>query len=254
MTRVIAVANQKGGVGKTTTVVNLAAALAEIGKLVVVIDLDPQGALSIILGFDPYLVEPSTYHLLMHPAISLKKVLRRVTNNLLIAPANAELIAAEYQLLKAQDRSNRLRKALNNRPGIIDFILIDTPPNLGLLTVNGLSAARELLIPVPTEYLAMRGVRPLLDAVWKIRERINPDLQLLGVVPTMYRENSPFAEQALVEIHSVFKNKVARTPIPNDEVAVVAPAARQTVFDFDPDSAIAVAYRKLAEEVNHAQV
>ncbi len=252
MERIIAVANQKGGVGKTTSVVNLAAGLAKLGYRVAVIDLDSQGALTVSLGFDPYTIRPSTYNLLLEQNISLTQILRDTRPNLQLAPANAELIAAEYRLLKKPDRTLRLRKAIERSHTQLDFILIDTPPSLGLLTVNGLAAAHELLIPVAANYLSMRGVRSLLDSVWLIRERINPELKLLGVLPTLVQPNTPYAISAIAEMRAVFKHKVFRTFIPTDEVAAIAPAMRQTAIDYKPESAVAAAYQQLAKEVSNA--
>ena len=253
MGRVIAIANQKGGVGKTTTVVNLGAGLAKLGHRVAVIDLDSQGALTISLGLDPYKVRPSTYNLLLESDLSLDDILHEARPNLYLAPANAELIAAEYRLLKTPDRTLRLRNTLERNQTEFDFILIDTPPALSLLTVNGLVAATELLIPVAANYLAMRGVRSLLDSVWLIRERINPDLKLLGVLPTLVQSNTPHAMSAIGEMQTVFKNKVFRTFIPTDEIAAMAPAARKATIDYKPESAVAVAYQQLAKEVSHAK-
>ena len=252
MERIIAVANQKGGVGKTTSAVNLAAGLANLGHSVAVIDLDSQGALTVSLGFDPYTVRPSTYNLLVEQNISLTQILRDTRPNLQLAPANAELIAAEYRLLKKPDRTLRLRKAIERSPTQLDFIIIDTPPSLSLLTVNGLAAAHELLIPVAANYLSMRGVRSLLDSVWLIRERINPGLKLLGVLPTLVQSNTPHAMSAISEMQAVFKHKVFRTFIPADDAAAIAPAMRQTVIDYKPESAAATAYQQLAKEISNA--
>jgi len=253
MERVIAIANQKGGVGKTTTVVNLGAGLAKLGYRVSVLDLDSQGALTISLGLDPYKIRPSTYNLLMDQEILLNEILHETRQNLFLAPANAELIAAEYRLLKSADRTQRLHHALQRSQTDFDFILIDTPPALSLLTVNGLVAADELLIPVAANYLAMRGVRSLLDSVWLIRERIHPGLKLLGVLPTLVQSNTHHAKSAIAEMQTVFKNKVFHTYIPTDEVAAMAPAARKATIDYKPKSAVAVAYQKLAKEVSHAK-
>jgi chromosome partitioning protein len=252
MERIIAVANQKGGVGKTTTVVNLAAGLAALGQRVGVIDLDAQGALTISLGYDPYKIQPSTYNLLLEPGLNLLNILQPVAPFLKLAPANAELMAAEYHLLNKPDRTQRLHKALQRNTIQFDFILIDTPPSLNLLTVNGLAAARELLIPVAANYLSMRGVRSLLDSVWLIRERINPDLNLLGVLPTLVPENGLYASSAIAEMRSVFKQKVFRTFIPVDEVVAIAPAMRKSVLDYKPNSRAALAYQQLAKEVCNA--
>ncbi len=254
MARVIAIANQKGGVGKTTTVTNLAAGLANSGLRVAVVDLDSQGALTISLGQDPYKVRPSTYNLLVDSRFHLTDILHFVSSNLFLAPANAELIAAEYQLLNKADRTFRLRNALERNPLLFDYILIDTPPSLSLLTVNGLAAADELLIPVAANYLSMRGVRSLLDSVWLIRERINPSLKLLGVLPTLVHENEhhSLSTSAIAEMRAVFKHKVFQTFIPFDEAVAMAPALRMTVVDYRPESPSALAYQQLAQEVAHA--
>lgn len=252
MRRVIAVANQKGGVGKTTTVINLGAALAAMGYRVALIDLDSQGALSAAFGHNPYHLQYSTTDLLINPEIQLGQVLLPGRENLQVAPASAELLSAEYKLLKLNDRTFRLRNAMEPEKDNFDYVIIDTPPNLGLLTVNALVAADHLLIPVKTEYLAMRGVRPLLESVWLIRDKINPGLRLLGVLPTMFQENSANGLSVIVEMKKVFKNKLFEITIPLDEAAAVAPAVRQSVVDYKPESAVAVAYRRLAEEVNGA--
>lgn len=252
MDKVIAVANQKGGVGKTTTVINLGAALAAMGLSVILIDLDSQGALSAAYGHNPYQVELSTTDLLINPQISLSQVLMPCRDGLQVAPASPELLSAEYKLLKLNDRTHRLRRTLEASQVRADFVIIDTPPNLGLLTVNALVAADYLLIPVKTEYLAMRGVRPLLESVWLIRDKINPELKLLGVLPTMLPENSPIGSSVVNEMKKVFRNKLFPISIPMDDAAAVAPAVRQSVIDYKPGSAVAAAYRKLAEEVRNA--
>jgi chromosome partitioning protein len=251
MRRVIAVANQKGGVGKTTTVINLGAALATLGYRVALIDLDSQGALSAAFGHNPYEVEVSTTDMLVNPMITLSDALLPGRERLKVAPASPELLSAEYKLLKLNDRTSRLRDAIINEKDNFDYILIDTPPNLGLLTVNALVAADHLLIPVKTEYLAMRGVRPLLESVWLIRDKINPNLKLLGVLPTMFQDDSPNGASVIKEMKKVFKNKLFSITVPMDEVAAVAPAVRQAVVDYKPGSAAAAAYRRLAEEVSN---
>ncbi len=253
MERIIVVANQKGGVCKTTTTMNLAAGLAKLGYRVAVIDLDSQGALTISLGIDPYTIRPSTYDLLLDAEVQFSHILKNTSNGLQIAPSNAELIAAEYKLYSAPGRTSRLRTKLQKPREQFDFILIDTPPNLGLITVNGLVAATELLIPVAANYLSMRGVRSLLDSVWLIRERLNPQLKLLGVLPTMVHPKAPHARSAIYEMQSVFKQKVFRTYIPYHEVAATAPAVRRTILEYSPNSPVATAYLYLAKEVSHAK-
>ncbi|MBC8509617.1 MAG: ParA family protein [Chloroflexi bacterium] len=247
MERIIIVANQKGGVGKTTTVVNLAAGLTRLGHRVAVIDLDSQGALTISLGFDPYTVRPSTYNILLDQNTVFSEALQKSRQGIYVAPANAELIAAEYKLYNESDRTSRLRKALQLPREPFDFILIDTPPNLGLITVNGLVSAGELLIPVAANYLSMRGVRSLLDSVWLIRERLNPQLKLLGVLPTMVQPKAPHAKSAIYEMQTVFKQKVFHSIIPYNNAA----AMRQTTLEYSPSSAVATAYIYLAKEVSN---
>ena len=202
-------------------------------------------------GQDPYTIRPSTYNLLMEPDQTPGKIYIEARPNLLLVPANVELFAAEYQLLNKPDRAERLRHAIQRDENFLDFILIDTPPNLNLLTVNGLVAAGELLIPVAANYLSMRGVRSLLDSVRVIRDRINPDLKLLGVLPTLVHSEMPHAMAAIAELQNVFKTKVFKTFIPLDDAAAAAPDRRKTALEYQPDSAAAAAYQELANEVNH---
>lgn len=251
MARTIIVANQKGGVGKTTTVMNLAAALARAGKQTAMIDLDPQGALTVSHGLDPYAVRPSTHDVLTHANAGLAAALLNIGDNLFLAPANAELVAAEYKLVREPDRISRLKRAIAASITGIDIYIVDTPPSLGLLTVNALVAGTELLIPVATDYLAMRGVRALLESVWLIHERANPGLRLLALVPTLYRPDSPHASAVVQEMRKVFKHKVSTAVIPYDSAASAAPAARRSILDYAPESPTSMAYRQLAEEVLH---
>ncbi len=252
-TRVIAVANQKGGVGKTTTVVNLGAALAERGRSVVLVDVDPQAALTAGWGLDPYHLESTTFSLLMGQETALPRALRRVEESLWLLPASVDLAAAEYTLARLPDRTRRLRKALEEMRGRVEFVLIDTPPSLGLLTVNALTAADELLIPVECQYLAMRGVRALLETVWLVHERLHPDLKLLGLLATLYRPDSAHSREVVRELRNVFGRRVFDTVIEVDEAVAMAPAARKSVLAFQPESPAAAAYRRLAQEVCDAR-
>jgi chromosome partitioning protein len=252
MTRVIVVANQKGGVGKTTTVANLGAALAETGKKVILIDLDPQGALTAGTGLDPYTLTRTVYTLLVRLNSSLAGVLRPVGPGLWLAPASVDLSAVEYTLADESDRAFRLKHALERSRVPADFILIDTPPNIGLLTVNALVAATELLIPVQCQYLAMRGVRGLLESIWRVHERLNPDLNLLGVLPTMFKKDSEHAREVVAELRAVFEQKVFETVIEDEDAVAKAPVAKQAVLAYQPQSVAATAFRRLAEEINHA--
>jgi chromosome partitioning protein len=247
--RIITVANQKGGVGKTTTVANLGAALAERGYRVLLLDFDPQAALTAWAGLDPYHLSPTTYSLLIREATALKDITRSLNENLHIAPAGVDLAAAEYTLTSADDRNFRLQKKISSENKNLDFILIDTPPNLGLITTNALVASDELLIPVQCHYLAMRGVRALLETVWLIHDRFHQQLELLGLLPTLYQANSEHSREVVRELRSVFSKRVFTTIIHEDESLARAPAVRKAVIEFDPESQAAKDYRQLAEEV-----
>ena len=249
MTHIIVIANQKGGVGKTTIVANLGAALAELGHKVILIDLDPQGALTAALGHDPYTLTRTAYTLMVKDNVSPASVLRPIAPGLVLVPASVDLAAVEYLLTEAPDRAVRLKTALERSRIPADYILIDTPPTMGLLTVNALTAARELLIPVQCQYLAMRGVRSLLETVWRVHEHLNPYLNLLGVLPTMFKKSSAHSEDVLAELHTVFENKVFKTVIEDEDVVAQAPVAKKSVLAYRPDSPAAAAFRKLAEEI-----
>lgn len=249
MARIITVANQKGGVGKTTTVANLGAVLAERGYRVLLLDFDPQAALTAWAGLDPYHLSPTTYSLLIRESTELKDIIRSLKENLYIAPAGVDLAAVEYSLTSAEDRNIRLKKKISSDNNLFDFILIDTPPNLGLITTNALVASDELLIPVQCHYLAMRGVRALLETVWLIHDRFQQRLELLGLLPTLYQAESEHAQAVVRELRSVFPKRVFKTVIHEDEALAQAPAVRKAVIEFDPDCQASKDYRQLAEEV-----
>ncbi len=251
MTRRIVIANQKGGVGKTTTVMNLGAALAEQNYRVLLIDLDAQGGLSASLGVDIYAVRRSVYSLLTYDSISLARVIVPVGETLALAPASIDLAAAEMTLGITNAAAMRLRRALDRSRIPFDFVLIDTPPGLGVLTANGLVAAEELLIPVQCQYLAMRGVRALLETVARIQERLNPALHLLGILGTMYRPDSIHAQEVIQEIRSVFPDSTFRSLIYDSPVFAEAPVAVQSVLQYAPNDPAAQAYRALAQEIAH---
>lgn len=253
MPRVIVIANQKGGVGKTTTVANLGAALAELGKITLLVDLDPQGALTAAFGLDPSALTRTTYTVIMRDNASLASMVRLVAPRLLLLPASVDLAAAEYQTAEHANRTHRLKHALEKSRVPADIVLIDTPPNVGFLTVNGMVAATELLIPVQCQYLSMRGVRALLDAVWLIHERLNPDLNLLGVLATMYKKDSAHAREVVAELRSVFDDKLFETVIDDEEDVARAPVAKTSVLAYSPQSQGAAAFRQLAREIINAQ-
>lgn len=247
--RVIVVANQKGGVGKTTTVANLGAALAELGKRVVLIDLDPQGSLTAGLGFDPYSLTRTAYTLLSRDKVSFGSVLRTVNERLVLVPASVDLAHLDVEQGANSHKAFRLRTAIEGSRVPADFFIIDTPPNLGLLTANALVAARELLVPVQCTYLSMRGVRGLLEAVYRVHDRLNAELSLLGILATLYKPGSDHAYDVLEELRTTFGDRLFSTVIEEDDAAAQAPAAHQSVLAYRPQSEAAGAFRRLAEEV-----
>ena len=250
MTRIIVVANQKGGVGKTTTVANLGSALAAMGKRVLLIDLDPQAALTVTYGLDPYDLPRNMYSLLMDETPSLARILRPAgKTTMAIAPASVDLAAAEMKLVSVEGRAFRLKEALDDNRIPFDFMLMDTPPSLGLLTLNGLVAAREVLVPVQCHYLAMRGVRALMETIWRVKRRLNPQLRLLGLLPTMYDPESRHAKEVVGELRSVFGKKVFDTVINSSVRFAEAPVAYSTLIEYDPKHEGAVAYQKIAEVI-----
>lgn len=253
MPRTIVVANQKGGAGKTTTVMNLGAALAELDRTVVMIDLDPQGALTAGLGLDPFALTRTAYTLLSRDHSPLVGVLRPVSRGLHLVPSSVDLASLEIQLSGIDDGPTRLRRVIERNRMAADFILIDTPPSLGLLTVMGLTAATDLLVPVQCQYLSMRGVRGLLETVWLVHENLNPSLELLGVLPTMYRDRSEHSREVVEELKTVFRNRVFPILIRDEDSVAEAPVARKSVLAYDPTSAAAAAYRSLAEGICHAE-
>jgi len=249
-TRTIVVANQKGGVGKTTTVVNLGAALAAMGKRVLLIDLDPQAALTASFGLDPYNLPRSVYSVLMHENFALSRILRPAGRTAMaIAPASVDLAAAEVQLVNVEGRAFRLRRALERNRIPFDFALIDTPPSLGVLTLNGLVGASEVLVPVQCHYLAMRGVRALMETIWRVKRRLNPTLRLLGLLTTMYNPDARHSAEVVREMRAVFGAKVFDITIKESVVFAEAPVVSKPLIEYDPNHEGAVAYRRLAEEI-----
>jgi chromosome partitioning protein len=249
--RAIAIANQKGGAGKTTTTVNLGAALAELGAQVLLVDLDPQAALTATCNLDPYNITRTVYTILTRENTSAVSCIRTVARNLHILPGSADLTAAEVMLVSDSRAPFRLRDSLTRLRAPIDYILIDTPPDLGILTINALVGAQELLIPVQCQYLAMRGVRALLETVWLVHKNMNPALDLLGVLATMHRDYSEHSRQVARELRKVFEDKVFEIVIPDDEAVAAAPAAKRSVLAYQPNSAGARAFRQLAEVIHH---
>jgi chromosome partitioning protein len=248
--RVIAVANQKGGVGKTTTAVNLGAALAEIGHRVLVIDLDPQGNATTGLGISHRNVEGSIYDVVMNDVPVEDCVEPTTVRNLFVVPATIDLAGAEIELVPAFSRELKLRRALQQVREDYDFTLIDCPPSLGLLTVNGLAAADDIVVPIQCEYYALEGLGQLLRNVSLVKSNLNPTLDVRGIVLTMYDARTKLAEQVEREVRAHFGAKVYRTVVPRTVRISEAPSFGQPVTVFDANSRGAVAYRELAKEVS----
>lgn len=253
-TRVITVSNQKGGVGKTTTAVNLAAALASLGARVLVIDLDPQGNASTALGVPHSADVPSVYDVLIDQ-FPLSDIVQASPESpdLLCAPSTIHLAGAEIELVSQVAREHRLRAAvedyLASTDDRIDFVVIDCPPSLGLLTINAFTAAHELLIPIQCEYYALEGLSQLLGSVSMIQKHLNSRLHLSTILLTMYDGRTRLAQQVAEEVRSHFPNEVLRTVIPRSVRVSEAPSFGQTVIAYDGQSAGAVAYREAAVEI-----
>lgn len=247
MSSIIAVLNQKGGVGKTTTAINLASYLAKAGKRVLVVDLDPQGNATSGLGIDKHKLAETMYDVLFQHEIAPNVVLDTEFEGLQLLPANANLAGAEVQLVGTLQRELQLKQALDQFHH--DYILIDCPPSLGLLTVNALSAADFVLIPVQAEYYALEGLSQLLNVVERVQGAINPDLSILGVVLTMFDSRNSLSDQVKDELSKHFGNKLFTTIIPRNVRLAEAPSFGRPIAEHDKWSKGARAYKSLAKEV-----
>jgi chromosome partitioning protein len=251
-TRVLTVSNQKGGVGKTTTAVNIASALASLGGKVLVIDLDPQGNASTALGVPHSAEVPSVYDVLIED-VPLADIVQESPEspNLLCAPSTIHLAGAEIELVAQVAREHRLRRALDEylQDHPLDFVIIDCPPSLGLLTINAFTAASEVFIPIQCEYYALEGLSQLLGSIQMIQKHLNPALHLSTILLTMYDGRTRLAQQVAEEVRSHFPNEVLQTVIPRSVRVSEAPSFGQTVIAYDGQSAGAIAYREAAVEI-----
>ncbi|HEY3725383.1 MAG TPA: AAA family ATPase [Acidimicrobiia bacterium] len=250
MPRIIAIANQKGGVGKTTTSVNLGASLAELGYRVLVVDLDPQGNATTGLGINARNLQASVYDVIMTNAAIEDCVEPTSLKNLFVAPATIDLAGAEIELVPAFSRELKLRRALEEVRDEYDYVLIDCPPSLGLLTVNGLAAADDVIVPIQCEYYALEGLSQLIRNVTLVRTNLNPKLDVRGIVLTMYDARTKLADQVEQEVRQHFGRRVYQTVVPRTVRLSEAPSFGQPIIVFDSTSRGAVAYRELAKEVS----
>ncbi len=245
--RIVAVINQKGGVGKTTSTVNLGAVLArELGQRVLLVDLDPQGSMSDHVGLDPNVTEESIYDVIVE-GMDPREVIRAV-HGMDAIPANLDLASAEFDLASRADRNTRLRDALEKLRGNYDFILMDCPPSLGLLTVLGLAAADEVIVAMEAEYLALRGISQLMQTVGKVSAALNPGLHVSGVLFCRFDGRVTLAKQVREEVEKHFPGKVFATTIRRNIRLAEAPSMGQTILDYEPNSAGAEDYRMAARE------
>lgn len=248
MGNIIAVLNQKGGVGKTTSTINIAAYLAKQKKTVLIVDLDPQGNATSGIGLDKHASDGTVYDLLFGTVSAADIVKETTVENVFVLPANAGLAAAEVDLANEQQREFRLRSALQGL--VYDYILIDCPPSLGLLSINALTAAGHVLVPVQAEYYALEGLGQLLDVVQRVRQGLNPGLELLGIVVTMYDGRTSLSEQVVQELKKHFGNKLLHTIIPRNVRLAEAPSYGKTILEHDKWSKGARSYKQLAKEIS----
>ncbi len=247
--KILAITNQKGGVGKTTTCVNLAASLASLGKRVLLIDLDPQGNASTGSGIDKAHLKLSIYHVLIGEQSLQEVVVKSEKGGFDLAPSNRELAGAEVELVNELARENRLKAAIANLGDAYDMVLLDCPPALNLVTVNALTAANAVMIPMQCEYYALEGLSDLVNTIKKVRAHLNPTLEIEGLLRTLFDSRNMLAQQVSAQLISHFGNKVYKTIIPRNIRLAEAPSHGVPVLYYDKASKGAIAYLDLAQEI-----
>lgn len=249
MGRIIAIANQKGGVGKTTTAINLSACLAEKGKKVLAVDMDPQGNMTSGLGLDKDAIEKTVYDLIIDEA-SIEEILQKeALENLDILPTSIDLSAAEIELIGVEDKEFIIRNAVKKIKDNYDFIIIDCPPSLSMLTINAMTTADSVLVPIQCEYYALEGLSQLIHTVELVKERLNPGLEIEGVVFTMYDARTNLSLQVVENVKDNLQQAIYKTIIPRNIRLAEAPSYGMPISQYDPKSAGSESYRRLAEEV-----
>lgn len=249
MAHALALANQKGGVGKTTTAVNLAAYLAEQGHRVLLVDLDPQGNATSSIGVDKNSLRQTTYEVLIDGQPLESCTIEDIRPNLDLLPANGMLAGAEVELVGLRRREYRLREMLATMGDRYQVVVIDCPPSLGLLTVNALTAANYVVIPIQCEYLALEGLMQLVNTIDLVKRRLNPALDVLGVVMTMYDARTRLSPQVVQDVRRFFPSRLLDTVIPRTVRLAEAPSYGQTIFEYDPSSRASAAYGAIGEEI-----
>mgnify|MGYP001432773913 FL=1 len=249
MAKKLAIVNQKGGVGKSTTAVNLSAALAEMGVKVLLGDIDPQGNATSGVGIDKSRLKYSIYDVLINEVDIKEAILETGIENFDILPANIDLAGAEIELVSMISRESKLKKVINKVDADYDYIFFDCPPSLGLLTLNALTAADGILVPIQCEYYALEGLGQLINTVKLVQNNLNPDLAIEGVLLTMYDARTNLSQQVIDEVVNYFDDKVYKTIIPRNVRLSEAPSSGQPITLYDSSSKGAIAYRDLAKEV-----
>ncbi len=247
--KIIAIANQKGGVGKTTTAVNLAACLAKKGKKVLLVDCDPQGNSTSGVGVDKRRCENTVYDVLIGSSDTDKAITKTPYENLWVCPSNISLSGAEIELVSEMGRETKLKNALNSVKDQFDIILIDAPPSLGLITINVLTAADSVIIPIQCEYYALEGVAQLMNTIKKVKQVMNPELEIEGILMTMFDSRTNLSAQVIEEVKKFFPNKVYKTLIPRNVRLSEAPSFGKPIIYYDIASRGSESYLDLADEI-----